>query len=289
MPTKSGATPQTQQAVDTAEMDRRIRFHARDQIMEVDFSGFHFDSSRVVNAFYDRLEERIAQTGEELWFFLVNLSGTRIDPDAWMAYSRRGKALNLAHSMGSVRFDANPETAAQIRRDAASGHFNPNLFADRESAIARLRSLPSKRPAAPVLRKPSIRREEIARRVRFDPERLILDIDLSNLTFQHSGDVDVLYDYLEERITESNRRWFFLVNLNGCQILPAAWVRYAHRGKRLNQAGSLGSVRYAAGSETAEEIRMRAESGGFRPNIRNTRDEALDLIESMHRQLLHGG
>ena len=38
--------------------------------------------------------------------------------------------------------------------------------------------------------------------------------------------------------------------MNGCQILPGAWVRYATRGKRLNEASSLGSVRYATGSET---------------------------------------
>jgi hypothetical protein len=113
-----------------------------------------------------------------------------------------------------------------------------------------------------------------------------MDVDFSHFTFHHSRDVDDFYDYLEERIIESDRRWFFLVNLNGCEILPGAWVRYAQRGKRLNEAGSLGSVRYAAGSETEADIRLRAETQGFRPNIRNSREEALDLIEELRAELL---
>ena len=60
-------------------------------------------------------------------------------------------------------------------------------------------------------------------------------------------------------------------------------MEYAARGKALNEAGSLGSVRYAPGSETETDIRLRAESGGFRPNIRNTREEALDRIAELKR------
>ena len=48
-----------------------------------------------------------------------------------------------------------------------------------------------------------------------------------------------------------------------------------------SQAGSLGSVRYAPGSETETDIRLRAESRGFRPNIRNTREEAMQRIDEM--------
>ncbi len=282
----TAAAPQL--AVSEAELDRRITFHSEDQIMEVDFSDFHFDGSRLVNAFYDRLEDRIAQTGEELWFFLVNLNGTRIDHSAWTAYSRRGRALNLAHSMGSVRFDASEETARQIQRAANTEAFDPNLFSSRDEALVRLRSLPSKRREAKVLHDSNYVTADFVRRVSFDRDKLIMDVDFSHFTFHHSRDVDDFYDFLEARIRESDRRWFFLVNLNGCEILPGAWVRYAHRGKRLNEAGSLGSVRYAAGSETEEDIRLRAETQGFRPNIRNTREEALELIEEMRAELLQG-
>ena len=273
---------------DTAEMDRRITFHDDAQIMEADFSDFHFGSSEVVNRFYDRLEARIAETGEELWFFLVNLNGTRIDPQAWTPYSRRGRALNLAHSMGSVRFDASEETARQIKRAANTEAFDPNLFSDRDAALARIAEMPSKRRAR-IVHNPNYVLADFVRRVSFDEDTVIMEVDFSHFTFHHSRDVDDFYDYLEERIKESDRRWFFLVNLNGCQILPGAWVRYAHRGKRLNQAGSLGSVRFAAGTETEEEIRLRAESQDFRPNIRNTRDEALERIEEMRAELLSKG
>jgi hypothetical protein len=266
------------------DIDPRINFHPDLQIMEADFSGFTFGKPADVHAFYDRLEERIAETGEEFWFFLVNLNGTRIDSSAWIAYARRGRELNMAHSQGSVRFDASEETRKQIERAANTEAFDPNLFSDRDAAIERIKTLPSKRRAK-VVHDPSHSAEEIARRISFDAERLIMDVDFSDFTFAHSRDVNDVYDHIEERIKATDRKWFFLVNLEGCQILPAAWVQYANRGKKLNIAASLGSVRYAPGSETAEEIRMRAESQDFRPNIRNTRDEALERIAEMRAEL----
>ncbi|MFB9148271.1 hypothetical protein [Roseovarius ramblicola] len=274
-------------ALDDAAIDRRIDFHPDIQVMEADFSGLHFKDSATVNRVYDRLEARIGATGEDLWFFLVNLNGTRIDPAAWVAYSRRGRALNYAHSMGSVRFDASDETRRQIERAADTETFDPNLCLTRDAALERLAGFPSTRRKR-VVRAPSHSAEEIAVRIRFDPDQAIMDVDFSDFTFHHRRDVDHVYDHIEARIRDTDRKWFFLVNLNGCQILPAAWVRYAHRGKRLNIAASLGSARYAAGSETEQDIRLRAQSEGFRPNIRNTRQEALDLIAEMRADLLHG-
>ena len=274
-------------APDQVDLDRRIRFDDTLQIMEADFSDFHFDSSEVVNRFYDRLERRIKETGEELWFFLVNLNETRIDPTAWTAYSRRGRALNMAHSMGSVRFDVSDITRRQIERAANTEAFDPNLFSDRDAAIARIKALPSKRRKR-LIHEPNHSLADFVSRLSFDPETVIMDVDFSHFTFHHSRDVNDFYDYIEERIKESDRKWFFLVDMNGCQIMPAAWIQYAHRGKRLNIAASLGSVRYAAGSETEADIRLRAESQGFRPNIRNTRKEALELIEELRAELMQG-
>ena len=56
--------------------------------------------------------------------------------------------------------------------------------------------------------------------------------------------------------------------------------------EQLNETWSLGSVRYAPGSETETDIRMRAESQGFRPNIRNSRAEALERIAEMKAEAL---
>lgn len=267
------------------DFDARITFHDDIEVMEADFGGFDFSGSAVVNAFYDRIEERIMATGEPLWFFLVNYSGCKIDSSAWVAFSRRGKALNLAHSMGSVRIDASDETRRQIERDAETERFDPNLFADRDAALARIAELPTKRRA----RRKNLSRldpAEVARRVTFDPAFPLMTADFSGLTFAHSDDVDTVYDHIEDAIRESDRKWFFLVNMEGCEIHPAAWVRYAFRGKRLNIAASLGTVRFAPGSETESDIRLRAESQDFDPNIRNTHDEAMARLAEMKEALL---
>ena len=268
----------------TRDLDTRIIFHDDIQVMEADFSGFDFDNSATVNRFYDRIEERIAETGEELWFFLVNLCDTRIDTSAWFAYSRRGRSLNLAHSMGSVRFDASEVTRRQIERDANTEAFNPNLFTNREDALARIAEMPSKRRIR-IQHDPNYTEADFRRRISFDPKAQIMEADFSYFTFHHSADVNGFYDHIEERIKATDRKWFFLVNLNGCEIYPAAWVAYAHRGKKLNEAASLGSARFAAGSETEKDIRLRAETQEFRPNIRNTREEALELIAEMREAI----
>lgn len=267
---------------DLAEIDRRIRFHDSDEILEVDLSDFTLENSADVNQLYDRLEARIAETGEPLWFFLINYRGTRIDPGAWFAHSRRGKDLNLAHSMGTVRFDACEETRRQIERSAGTDNFDPNLFASREDAYQRLREMPSKRQEK-IVHVPNYTAEEHRGRVRFHPDEEIMEIDMSGVVLEHSRDVHDLYDVLDEMVAKSGRKWYFLINYENTRIYSCAWVEYAARGKKLNEAGSLGSVRFAPGSETETDIRLRAESGGFRPNIRNTRDEALQRIAELKR------
>ncbi|MCA8867436.1 MAG: hypothetical protein KDA67_02185 [Rhodobacteraceae bacterium] len=267
------------------DIDSRIRFHDNIEVMEVDFSDLRFANSKEVNLFYDRLEERIAATGKEWWFFLVNLHNFRIEPGAWFAYAHRGKSLNLAYSQGSVRFDSSEETRREILRRAKTEEFDANLFTDRESALQRLKSLPSKRRSMDEL-VPSFSPDEIARRLTFHTDENIMEVDFSNLTFQHSRDVNDVYDHLENRIGETGRKWYFLVNYNNCRINPEAWIAYARRGKKLNIESGLGSVRYAAGSETEAEIRLRAESQDFRPNIRNTRDEALERIAELKHEAM---
>lgn len=271
---------QTALTLSRAEIDAHIRFHTEPEVMEVDLSGLRLTSTAEVNALYDRLEERIRESGEGKWFFLINYSGSRIEPEGWIAFSRRGKVLNMAHSMGTVRFDASPETRARIERDAGTEAFDANLFADRASAMARLAEMPSTRIAR-VEQRPTHSRAEFKSRLRFLEDEEIMNVDLSDLTFNHSLDVNTFFDLAQEKIEASGRRWYFLVDYNGTRIMPEAWVAYARRGKELNEGGSLGSVRFATGSETEDDIRMRAQSQGFRPNIRNTRAEALELISEM--------
>ncbi|MEL6642317.1 MAG: hypothetical protein AAFQ79_00170 [Pseudomonadota bacterium] len=263
-----------------AGIDSRLTFLPAQETLEVDLSHVHFYKTADVNTFYDRVEERINDSGEDWWFFLINYQGCRIDPAAWIAFSRRGKSLNLGHSMGSVRYDASPETVRQIKRDAGTEAFDPNLFASRDAALARIGEMPSRRLAT-IVHDPSYTRADFAERVEFLLEDEIMEVNFSTFTFHHARDVNDFYDFIEELIKKTDRKWYFLINYEGCQIMPAAWVQYARRGKELNIAASLGSVRYAPGSETETDIRLRAESQGFRPNIRNTRAEALERITEM--------
>jgi hypothetical protein len=264
------------------EITARIAFLNDDQILDINLSDLTLENSADANLLYDTLEARIAETGEPLWFFLINYKGTRIDPAAWFAYTRRGKDLNLAHSMGSVRYDATEDTRRQIERSAGTDNFDPNLFADRDAAIERLRSMPSKREER-IVHVPNHAPGTFTGRVRFDDDAAIMEVDFSGITFAHSRDVDDCYDEIEALVEGRGRKWYFLVNYEDTRIFSEAWIRYAARGKALNEAWSLGSVRYAPGSETETDIRLRAQSGGFRPNIRNTRDEALERIDEMKR------
>lgn len=263
-----------------AELKGRVVFHDEDEIMEVSFSDLSLPTSKDVNVFYDFIEEKIAKTGESQWFFLVNYCNAGIEQSAWLAFSRRGKELNLAHSMGSVRFDASDATRKQIERDANTEAFDPNLFYDRESAIERLRSLPSKRRQK-IIHEPSFSKSRIERCVEFLHDEQIMSVDFSDMSFEHSLDVNQVYDFIEDKVGKTDLKWYFLVNYENTRIQSPAWVQYAARGKKLNQQFSLGSVRYAPGSETEADIRLRAESQDFRPNIRNTREEALQVIDEM--------
>lgn len=263
-----------------SQLKDRVIFHDDSQIMEVSFADLNLATSVDVNTFYDHIEDEIAKTGESQWFFLVNYCNASIEQSAWLAFSRRGKELNLAHSMGSVRFDASEETRKQIERDADTEAFDPNLFYDRESAWERLVSLPSKRREK-IVHKPSFSKARIAATVEFWDDEQIMYVDFTDMSFEHSLDVNDVYDFIEEKIGETDQKWYFLVNYENTRIQSPAWVQYAARGKRLNQRYSLGSVRYAPGSETEADIRLRAESQDFRPNIRNTREEALQVIDDM--------
>ncbi len=267
----------------TGEINKKIRFLDDLEIMEADFSDYHFDTGQRVNLFYDVLEDRIRQSGEDKWFFLVNYSGTRIDPSAWFAFSKRGKELNLAYSQGSVRYDVSEETAREIERRANTEAFDANLLTNRDDAITRIGTFKSQR-LSKVFHEPNLTIDEIKPRLTFLEASRIMDVDFSNLTFKHSDDVNLVYDHLEAEIMKHSPKWFFLINYENCKIFPEAWIAFSHRGKKLNIAHSLGSVRYAPESETEEEIRMRAQSQDFRPNIRNTREEALERIEEMRQQ-----
>lgn len=111
-----------------------IVFHDDLQVMEVDFSHQLFENSAMVNAFYDEIDQQISATGKR-WYFLVNYKKCEILPEAWIAFAARGKTVNMAYSMGTVRFDARDDTEATILEKSETENFDPNLFTSRAAAL----------------------------------------------------------------------------------------------------------------------------------------------------------
>jgi len=120
-------------------------------------------------------------------------------------------------------------------------------------------------------------------RVTFHDDLQVMEIDVSDLTFNSSSMVDEYYDEIERQVTGQNPKWYFLVNYKNCRIFELAWIRFAQRGKRLNLAHSLGSVRYAVADDLSESMEARARSEHYDPNLFSSRDDALAEIERMKR------
>ena len=121
--------------------DDRIIFHVDLQIMEVDFSDITFESAEQVNSFYDQLEARVAGTESDKWYFLVNYRNCKLTPRTWIPFANRGKKLNLAHSLGSVRFEADEATRKSIEERSIREKFDANLENSRENALAKIESM----------------------------------------------------------------------------------------------------------------------------------------------------
>lgn len=118
-----------------SSFNERIKFDHDKQIMEVDFSELTFDSSPMVDQFYDELEHGIADSGKDKWYFLVNYRDCRIYELAWIRFAQRGKRLNLTHSLGSVRYAVREDLSETIEASARVEQFDSNLFASRQAAI----------------------------------------------------------------------------------------------------------------------------------------------------------
>ncbi|MCP5368237.1 MAG: hypothetical protein H6907_16250 [Hyphomicrobiales bacterium] len=119
----------------TVVFSERVLFHDDLQVMEVDFTNVIVSDTSEVNHFYDEIERRIEATGAK-WFFLVNYKNCKILPDAWFAFAHRGKKLNLAHSLGTVRFATPDATGQEILEKSRQDDFDPNLFVSRDEALA---------------------------------------------------------------------------------------------------------------------------------------------------------
>ena len=105
-----------------------------------------FSDSRIVNSFYDVIDELIAATGRK-WYLIVNYRNCSIWPEAWVAFAHRGKKVNVNQSLGTVRYTAAEGSEGDDLKRAQESGFDPDLFPSRDLALARLAEL--KREAAP--------------------------------------------------------------------------------------------------------------------------------------------
>jgi len=124
--------------MEESKYDHIVDFHDDLRVMEVHFNEMVFEDSAMVDAIYDLIERRIADSGQSKWFFLVNYRDCRIYETAWIRFAQRGKSLNLAHSMGSVRFAVREDLGQTIENSAKKQNFDPNLFSSREDALAEI-------------------------------------------------------------------------------------------------------------------------------------------------------
>ncbi|MEG3617867.1 hypothetical protein V5T82_05310 [Magnetovibrio sp. PR-2] len=127
--------------------------------------------------------------------------------------------------------------------------------------------------------------KSLSERIGFYPDLQVMEIDLSELMFSDSSEVNHLYDAIETRVDKSNQKWLFLINYKNCTILPDAWIAFAHRGKKLNLTYSLGTVRYAIPDRTSSEILEKSKEENFDPNMFDSREEALEALAKMRADL----
>ena len=116
-----------------------------------------------------------------------------------------------------------------------------------------------------------------------------MEVDFADMTFSGPADVDAFYDEADRVLTATGRRWYFLIVYQGCVITPAAWERFAARGKQTNVAHSLGTLRVGASEQTRKAIREDAGREMFRANMFATRDQAMLALGEMRKRKLDQG
>ncbi|MEZ5651082.1 MAG: hypothetical protein R3E87_11095 [Burkholderiaceae bacterium] len=287
-------------------LTNRIVFDETRETMRVDFSNLVFETSAQVEAAYDQLTEAIRGTGHK-WFFMVDYLNSRVDMPARLSWEHRGRKLNEAWSLGSVRYHISPDTRESLERRAANNPYYANLVDSCEQAEALVATLRERRRTESEQTRDRLERDSrreawertaaagplpdelFASRVGFDADAQTMEADFSDFDFVNDRVVNAFYDYLDARMAETGRQWYFLVNLRHCVVRSEAWFQYARRGKALNLKYSLGSVRYSATAETAAEIEKRANTEAFDPNLFSSREAAVARIAEMRAARARSG
>ena len=98
-------------------------------VVDLDFSNFQFQSSEIVNAFYDAIDSVVIPT-QRNWIFLVNDHNCQIWPEAWVAYAHRSKKISLNFALTTIRYAEGEGEAVQS---------DPKSLESRDLALAAAR------------------------------------------------------------------------------------------------------------------------------------------------------
>ena len=122
-----------------SEYASRVQLLNDAETIEIDFSDFVFSSAKIVNDFYDVIDQ-VVETSGRTWYFLVNYRDCRVWPEAWVAFAHRGKKVNVNYSLGTVRY-VEQETADGSNGLRESDRLDPDMFTSREEAVARIQQM----------------------------------------------------------------------------------------------------------------------------------------------------
>jgi len=126
----------------------------------------------------------------------------------------------------------------------------------------------------------------VEQRVKFHDSSEIMEVDFSDLIFNDSADVILVYGTVEQMVQQTQKKWFFMVNYKNTKIFPDAWFQYARSGNLLNSEYSLGTVRINPDEPAKEAMKNRAQQDeNFNPNLVSSREEALERVAELKSEM----
>ncbi len=101
-------SPATPIADSTDGYNARIHPDPVAEIMELDFSDLVFANSDIVYEVFDAIEAEIGRSDRK-WYFLINMTGCTVWPEAWVSFAHRGKRVSVNFGLETVRYSTADE------------------------------------------------------------------------------------------------------------------------------------------------------------------------------------
>ena len=118
-------SPKPSEAETAGAFSERVQPDPAAGIMELDFSDLVFANSEIVYEMFDVIEAEIARADRK-WYFLINMTGCTVWPEAWVSFAHRGKRISVNFGIETVRYS---------EADEAHLDSDQSLHPSRESAI----------------------------------------------------------------------------------------------------------------------------------------------------------